>query len=84
MKNGPGALRRDIVTNGPPALYGAIGERVRLRAGATRAAIYLTTWCKLYSGENHGRDGSPPAGPLSSSRAVGTAGGRATRASVAD
>jgi len=55
-RSGPGALRRDFVTNGPPAHYGAIGERVRLRAGAACAAIYLPTWCKLYSGKNYGRD----------------------------
>lgn len=38
MRSGPGAKRRDFVTNGPPALYGAIQGRVRLRAGAAVAA----------------------------------------------
>lgn len=56
----PALTHRGFVTNGLPAHYSATWGRVRLRAGR---------------GLRRSARRQPPAGPLSSSRAVGTTGG---------
>lgn len=43
-------MRRGIVTGGPPALYGAMWKRVRLRAGAAAAASHLIVTKKIAKG----------------------------------
>ena len=46
----PALTHRGFVTGGPPALYGAMWKRVRLRAGAAAAASYLIATKKIAKG----------------------------------
>lgn len=43
-------MRRGFVTSGPPAHYGAIWGRVRLRAGAAAAAFHLVVMKEIAKG----------------------------------